>query len=144
MQKIFAADKIWAYLFSAFIGFCEPLSVLMMWFLIFIMCDMITGISAAIKERQIITSHGLQRTIVKFVMYAMTIVLLESIDKYMMTWASFGLAKIGATIICGIELYSILENCYRITGNQVFKVMTQFTLKKIEKETGVEINDKSR
>lgn len=142
MNKVFDADKIWAYLIVSSIGFLEPLGVLMLWFLIFVACDMVTGITASVKERQIITSHGLQRTVVKFLMYAMTIVLLNAIDVYMLVVAHLGLAKIGATIICGIELYSILENCYRITGNKVFKVLTQFTLKKIEDSTGVDINDK--
>ncbi|MBO7097732.1 MAG: phage holin family protein [Alphaproteobacteria bacterium] len=142
MNKVFDADKVWAYLIVSSIGFLEPLGVLMIWFLIFVACDMVTGITASVKERQIITSHGLQRTVVKFLMYAMTIVLLNAIDVYMLVVAHLGLAKIGATIICGIELYSILENCYRITGNKVFKVLTQFTLKKIEDSTGVDINDK--
>lgn len=139
MSKVFDADKIWAYLIAGAFGFLEPLSVLMLWFLIFVLCDMITGIAAAVKERQIITSHGLQRTVVKFLMYAMTIVLLNAIDVYMLVVAHLGLAKIGATIICGIELYSIFENCYRITGNEVFKALTQFTLKKIEDKTGVQV-----
>lgn len=75
-------------------------------------------------------------------MYSMTIVLVHAIDKDMIIWVDLGLARICATIICGIELYSILENCYRLTGNQVFKVLTQFTVKKIEDETGVNLKEK--
>lgn len=144
MSKVFDIDKIWAYLLVGSVGFFEPLGVLMLWFLIFVMCDMVTGITAAVKERKIITSHGLQRTVVKFLMYSMTIVLLHAIDSYMLIIANLGLAKIGATIICGIELYSILENCYRITGNIVFKTLTQFTLKGIEKHTGVKVKKNSK
>lgn len=142
MGKVFDLDKIWAYLIVSSLGFLEPLSVLMLWFLIFVACDMVTGIAASIKERIIITSHGLQRTVVKFLMYSMTIILLHAIDSYMLIVAHLGLAKIGATIICGIELYSILENCYRITGNMVFKTLTQFTLKGIEKHTGVKVDSR--
>lgn len=139
MSKVFDIDKIWAYLIVGSVGFFEPLGVLMLWFLIFVMCDMVTGIAAAVKERKIITSNGLQRTVVKFLMYSMTIILLHAIDSYMLIVANLGLSKIGATIICGIELYSILENCYRITGNIVFKTLTQFTLRGIEKHTGVKV-----
>lgn len=142
MNKIFDTDKIWAYFMTGFIGFFEPLWVLMLWFFIFIGCDMITGIAASVKERKIITSSRLQRTVVKLFMYCMTIVLVHSIDFYMITLVNLGLARICATIICGIELYSILENCYRITGNKVFKVLTTFTLKKIEDNTGVKIGEK--
>ena len=144
MSKVFDIHKIWAYLIAGTIGFLEPLGALMLWFLIFVACDMVTGISAAVKERQIITSHGLQRTVAKFLMYAMTVILLEAIDKYMLIAVHLGFANIGATIICGIELYSILENCYRITGNKVFKILTQFTLKKIEKETGVKVKKRAK
>lgn len=142
MSKIFDIDKIWAYCISGVLAFFEPLAVLMLWFFIFVACDMITGVSASIKERKIITSNKLSRTIKKLVMYCTVIVLVHAIDKDMLTLVDLGLARICAAIICGIELYSILENCYRITGNRVFKVLTQFTLKKIEDETGVNIKEK--
>lgn len=139
MIKVFDINKIWAYCITGTIAFFEPLYVLMLWFFIFVLVDMVTGVSASIKERKIITSNKLSRTIKKLVMYCTVIVLVHSIDTYMMTLVNLGLARFCATIICGIELYSILENCYRLTGNRVFKVLTQFTLKKIEDQTGVEI-----
>lgn len=139
MNKVFDIDKIWAYSITSVMAFFEPLWVLILWFFVFIACDFVTGISAAIKERQIITSNGLSRTIKKLLMYTMVIVLVHAIDKDMLVVVDLGLAKICATIICGIELYSILENCYRLTGNAVFQILTQFTLKKIEDETGVKI-----
>lgn len=141
MDKIFDMHKIWAYTIAGTIGFFEPLWVLILWFLIFVCCDAITGISAAIKERQIITSNKLQKTIIKLMMYSMTIILLHSIDSFMIIRIDIGLARICAAVICGIELYSILENCYRITGNRIFKILTQFTLKKIEDNTGVKIKE---
>lgn len=142
MGKILDIDKIWAYCITGTMAFFEPLWVLMLWFFIFIACDTITGISAAIKERQIIESNKLRKSVKKLCMYCMTIVLVHSIDSYMIIVVDLGLAKICASIICGIELYSIFENCYRLTGNRVFKILTQFTLKKIENETGINIEEK--
>ena len=144
MDKVFDIHKIWAYSITSILGFFEPLWALMLWFFIFIACDFVTGISAAIKERQIITSNKMSRSIKKLLMYSMVIVLVHAIDDDMFTFVNLGLARICATIICGIELYSILENCYRLTGNTVFKVLTQFTLKKIEDNTGVDIRDSKR
>lgn len=144
MSKVFDIDKIWAYGITAVISFLEPLWVLMLWFFVFVACDMITGISASIKERKIITSNKLSRTIKKLLMYSMVIVLVHAIDKDMLTFVDLELARICATIICGIELYSILENCYRLTGNKVFKVLTQFTLKKIETNTGIKIRKEKK
>ncbi len=141
MDKVFDIHKIWAYSITSIMAFFEPLWVLMLWFFIFIACDFVTGISASIKERKIITSNKMSRTIKKLMMYSMVIVLVHAIDKDMIIWVDLGLARICATIICGIELYSILENCYRLTGNYVFKVLTQFVLKKANNELGVEIKE---
>ncbi len=102
---------------------------------------MATGIYAAFCKGDLITSHKMQRTIVKFIMYSSSIMLLEGLDVYLITFADLNLARIGATIICGIELYSIFENCYKATGNVVFKVLTQTVRKKVKSELGVETDE---
>lgn len=135
-------DKIWTYSFMAIMGFLEPLWVMMLWFLIFIIVDFITGIYASLVEGKLITSNKMQKTVIKFIMYSTAIFLLHGIDVYLISFTKLYLARIGATLICGIELYSIFENCYRITGNPVFKILTQCTLKKIEQQIGVELDDK--
>ena len=137
-------NRAWSYIFASIIGFLEPINVLILWVLIFIAVDMIMGIWASCKEHKLITSSGLVRTIQKFLMYSITVILLQGIDVYMLTFIECNLAKIGCTIICGIELYSVFENCYRITENEVFKILTQFTVKKIEEKTGVDINEGHR
>ncbi len=140
-MKIFVLDKVWAYMIASIIGFLEPISFMFLWLLIFIMVDMITGIYASLVEGKIITSHGLQKTVVKFIMYATSVFLLHGIDAYMITFTTLYLARIGCTLICGIELYSIFENMYRVTGNVVFKVLTQTVIKKVGNETGVDISE---
>lgn len=140
MHKIFDIDKIWAYIASSLMAFFEPIEILVLWMLIFIVSDMITGIHASLTEGNPIQSCKMQKTVHKFLLYSMTIVLLEGLDRYLFDLMDLHLANIGATIICGIELWSIMENCYRITGNRVFKVLTQFTLKRIKDETGVELD----
>lgn len=140
-MKVFDLNKLWSYGITATIAFLEPINVLFLWLLIFIMVDFISGIYASLIEGNYVTSHKMQKTVVKFVMYATALFLLHGIDAYMITFTKLYLARIGCTLICGIELYSIFENCYRITGNPVFKILTQFTLKKIEENTGVDLND---
>lgn len=124
---------------ASLLAFFSPLGVLILWQLIFVSVDMISGVYASLIEGKIITSHKLQRTIVKLFMYSTTVILLHGIDVYMIPF-DLCLARISCGLICGIELYSIFENCYRITGNQVFKILTQFTIKKIEHNTGVNID----
>ena len=140
-MKYLDLDRVWSYIIGALIGFFEPIYVTILWMLIFILADMLTGIYAAYCKNEKITSHKMQRTVVKFLMYGCTIILLEGFDKYFVTLVDCGLATIGATIICGIELYSIFENCYKATGNIVFKVLTTFTREKIENKIGVKIDD---
>jgi len=143
-MKYLDLDRVWSYIIGALIGFFEPIYVTILWMLIFILADMATGIYAAYCKNEKITSHKMQRTVVKFLMYGCTIILLEGFDKYFVTLVDCGLATIGATIICGIELYSIFENCYKATGNVVFKVLTTFTREKIENKIGVKIKGKKK
>lgn len=140
MEKVFDANKIWAYLTASIIGFFQPIGVLILWMLIFVAVDMITGLYASYCRGVIITSHKMQRTVVKFLMYGSAIILLHGLDIYFITFAELNLARIGATIVCGIELYSVFENCYKATGNIVFKVLTQFTAKKF-REKGIELEE---
>jgi len=141
-MKYFDVHRIWSYMIASILGFLEPIGVLILWTLIFILSDMVTGIYAAFCKGEKITSHKMQRTVVKFLMYSGAIMLLEGFDMYFVTFYDCGLAKIGATIICGIELYSIFENCYKATGNVVFKILTNWTSKKLEEKTGVQIDDR--
>lgn len=141
MNKVLDLDKIWAYSIAGAISFFEPLWVLMLWFLIFVACDTITGVWASVIERKIITSNQLRKTVVKMMMYSMTIVLCHAIDTSMIPFVDLSLARITAAVISGIELYSILENCYRITGNKVFKVLTQFVLKKTNNKFELDIKE---
>lgn len=143
-MKYLDLDRIWAYIGAALIGFFEPIYVVLLWMFIFILADMLAGMYASLKEGKILESHKMQRTVIKTITYSTSIILLHGIDMYLLTIADCGLARIGATIICGIELYSILENFYRATGNVVFKLLTQFTLRKIEDKTGVKINGRTR
>lgn len=143
-MKFLDMNRIWSYSLASILGFMEPISTLILWLLIFIGVDLITGVWASIKEGKIITSHGLQRTVIKFLMYSVSVILLQGIDAYMLTFIDCYLAKVGCTLICGIELYSVFENCYRITENEVFRVLTQFAVKKIKEKTGVKINGRKR
>lgn len=140
-MKYLDLDRIWSYLIASIAAFFEPVGVVLLWMLIFVLADMMSGMYASLREGKHLESHKMQKTIAKVVMYSSCVILLHGLDTYMMTFMECGLAKIGATIICGIELYSIFENFYKATGNKVFKVLTTFTLNKIKEKTGVNLEE---
>ena len=142
-MKYLDLDRFWSYLGAALIGFFEPIYVVLLWMFIFVLADMFAGMYASLKEGKKLESSKMQKTVVKTITYSTSVILLHGIDTYMLTIADCGLARIGATIICGIELYSVMENFYRATGNIVFKTLTTFTLKKIKENTGVTIKNES-
>lgn len=141
-MKYLDLDRIWAYIAASLLGFFEPIYVVLLWMLIFVVADMLAGMYASLKEGKHLESSKMQKTVIKTITYSTSVILLHGIDTYMLTFAHCGLGRIGATIICGIELYSIMENFYRATGNVVFKVLTTFTFNKIKEQTGVDINGK--
>lgn len=123
------------------IGFFSPLYVLVIWMLMFVCADLITGLWSAKKNKILWTSDKLRKTVSKTTLYTMVIVLLHAIDVQILPFSGLELARVATSIICAIELYSILENAYKITDCRVFYILTQFTLKKIENATGVNIKD---
>ena len=138
-MKYLDADRIWSYLIMALASFFEPVGVVLLWMLIFVLVDMLSGMYASLKEGRHLESHKMQKTIIKVITYSTSVILLHGLDAEIITFMDCGLAKFGATIICGIELYSVLENFYRATGNKVFKILTTFTLNKIKDNTGIDL-----
>jgi phage-related holin len=123
------------------VGFFSPLYVLVIWMLMFVCVDLITGLWSSRKNGILWTSDKLRKTVSKTTLYAMVIVLLHAIDVQILPFSGLELARVATSIICSIELYSILENAYKITDCRVFYILTQFTLKKIEDVSGVNMQE---
>jgi hypothetical protein len=124
---------------GAVLSFFAPLYTLIFWMFAFVAADLITGLWVARKKGLIWESAKLRNTVSKIFLYAMTIVLLHAMHTQMIPFEQFSLAGIGAALICGVELYSVFENAYEITGNRVFYILTQFTSRKLKDASGVDI-----
>ena len=140
MGKICDTNKMWAYMLCSLYSFLEPVSTLLFWLFIFVLTDMVTGITASLKSGKLLKSSRLRKTITKFLCYLLVVTLTNGISVYMLDWLNF--TKFMVALICGIELYSIFENLYSITGHRSFKILTQFTINPLEKRTGVNIDEK--
>lgn len=86
------------------------------------MIDLVSGILAAIKLKQPITSSGLKRTIIKILAYEIVIMLGFVTEQYM-TGDLIPIVKTLAGIIGITELKSVLENIGAITGIPVIDLL---------------------
>ena len=102
---------------------------------------MVSGIWAAKKRGEKLESKKLRASINKMTWYFMFIILAQGLDVKVIPFIDLHLASMVSAIICGVELYSVLENAYSITGNRVFYMLTQFTVKKIKEVTDCDISE---
>lgn len=89
-------------------------------FLIFL--DLSSGIWAAIKRQERVTSAALRRTISKMVIYQMAVITGFLIETYLVG-PSIPVTKVVAGFIGLVEFKSILENSNTILGTDVFKLL---------------------
>lgn len=86
--------------------------------------DLITGIWAARKRGESITSAGISRTVVKLLVYE-TAILLAWITQLHLTGDAVPVAKIVASLVGITELLSCLENINTISGTNLLKTIIE-------------------
>ena len=87
---------------------------------ILIVADLITGIMAAHKLKQPITSAGLRRTISKMLIYNIAVGAAFLVQKYLMA-DLVPVSNVVSSAIGLTELKSIIENIDKIRGGSLFK-----------------------
>ena len=108
------------WIFSFFV----PIKGFLLFVIAVTFADMVTGIKAARKEGQKISSKGMYRTVEKIVTYYVGIMIFElaKITFYLPVPITYMVAFLIATV----ELYSISENIKRITGVNLGVLITRF------------------
>jgi uncharacterized membrane protein len=114
--------------FSVCCGFVASFFIPIKGFLLFtvavVFADTITGIKAARKEGQKISSKGLYRTTEKIVVYFVAILIFEGAKNTFDI--SFPITYMVAMMISGTELFSVAENIKRITGVELGTLISRF------------------
>ena len=87
-----------------------------------IIADLISGVLAAKKRGETITSAGYRRTIVKFLVYNLAIITGFLLETYMIS-SLFPVVKIISSVIGLTESLSIFENLNTISGTNIFKTV---------------------
>jgi phage-related holin len=52
------------------------------WLTVFIMLDLVTGIAKAVKKKQVVTSYGIRRTVVKALQYGVFLIVVHGLDSF--------------------------------------------------------------
>ena len=91
---------------------------------VFIVADMITGIMAARKRGEKVTSAGLRRTLTKFFVYEIALVLAFLGQKYLLS-DIFPACKVVSGMVGIVELKSIFENLNELSGQDLLKMVLE-------------------
>lgn len=134
-------EKILFGITGAFVSFITPLPLLIFWLFMFVVADMITGMLAAKKRGEVLSSKKMKKTISKLLSYMIVILLARAINVHVLPFVELYACFIASGIICFVELFSILENLYCITENNVFRLLTQWSKQKMKETTGVSVDD---
>jgi phage-related holin len=109
--------KVWI---AAIIGIFAPVHAIMLAAGFLIFADLATGMMAAKKRGEKISSAAMRRTVSKILVYQLVIMSGFLVETYMIGGA-IPISKIAASIIGMTELFSILENAEQIYGQPIFK-----------------------
>lgn len=117
--------KEWlAKLFLASLAALAPIQAVMITVGILIFADLFTGMYAAHKRGEKISSAAMRRTVSKIFIYQTTIICGFLLETYIMD-GILPVAKIAAGVIGMVEFKSILENGNSIMGGDLFKTILQ-------------------
>ena len=106
----------------------------------FIFIDFLTGIAASCIEARRsgqswwFESRKAWRTITKLGFVLMSIVLIWIIDQHILGFMELNLANIFTGFVCGVELWSFIENASSISRAPLFEWLGKWVKRHIDKE----------
>ena len=114
--------KLLKNLSISIIAVLSPIHPILIATLILVGFDFITGIWAAKKRGEPISSAGLRRTVTKLLVFEIALVLAFVTEVYMID-NILPLVKIVGALVAVSELRSCLENLGSISGTDIFKAL---------------------
>lgn len=129
---------------AALLGMLCPITPLVTTAMVFIAIDFVTGIIASHAEAKrnnkpwCLESRKMWRTVVKAGFVALAIVMMWTIDSILLGFMHLNLANIFTGFVCGVELWSFIENAARISGSSLFEWLSRWLKRRITKEVGNE------
>jgi len=99
-----------------------PVKTMIATVIILILADLVTGIIAAVKRKEKISSAGIRRTFTKFCVYNTGILLGFLVETYLLH-GFLPVSKIAAGLIGVVEMKSVYENLDQLTEQPIFKAL---------------------
>lgn len=138
-----SSQKVVYALWGAFISFTQGVHNAMIALLICILADTITGFIAAPHRGQVRKSARLGAFVGKIISYFLAGLLVFIVEQW--TFPSYmsgtELTKLVFMACAMLEVYSVFENLGDITGLRIFKIITQFSIKKISEKVGMDVSE---
>lgn len=119
-----------------------PVKPLILCALSFIFIDFVTGVIASrceakqSGERWYFSSHEAWRTIRKAGFVMLTIAMSWLIEYCVLDFMTLHLTRIVAGAICGVEMWSFLENASVLSDTKLFLWLRNYVKRKVEREIG--------
>ena len=117
-----------------------PIAPLIIATTVFILVDFITGVIASRAEARRegrdwwFESRKAWRTVLKLGFVLMSIVLISVIDRHILGFMNLNLANLFTGFVCGVELWSFLENAATISRSPLFDWLGRWVKRRVTKE----------
>jgi phage-related holin len=117
-----------------------PIAPLIIATSVFILIDFITGVIASRAEARRagrewwFESRKAWRTVLKLGFVLTSIVLISVIDSHILGFMNLNLANIFTGFVCGVELWSFLENATTISDSPLFSWLGRWVKRRVKKE----------
>ncbi|MBE6175849.1 MAG: phage holin family protein [Rikenellaceae bacterium] len=121
-------------------GLLCPIAPLVTTAILFVVVDFVTGIiaSCVVARREgrpwWFESRKAWRTVAKAGFVAIAIVMMWIIDHYLLEFMHLNLANLFTGFVCGVELWSFLENAQTISGSSLFEWMGRWVRRRVGEE----------
>ena len=126
----------------------SPIKSVVICALIFIAVDFVTGVLASRcearqrGEKWFFSSHEAWLTIRKAGFVLLTITMSWLIESCILNFITLNITRIIAGAICGVEMWSFLENASVLSDAKIFEWLRIYVKRKVEKEIGKYEEDK--
>lgn len=121
-------------------GLLCPIAPLVTTAILFVVVDFVTGIiaSCVVARRECrpwwFESRKAWRTVAKAGFVAIAIVMMWIIDHCLLEFMHLNLANLFTGFVCGVELWSFLENAQTISGSSLFEWMGRWVRRRVGEE----------